>query len=134
PERAGPRCPSVARNRGLDLASGDCVIFLDTDVIPGPGFVAAHLAAHHDGSVPTAVLGRIQGYALEPEERTPAFLIPPPPQRMLDALPRLLVEHPRKWEDGRDAAFRKWPGLHGCPVPWAFLMSGNFSLPREVAR
>lgn len=35
------------RNRGLELAAGELLIFVDSDVIVVPGFLAAHLAAHH---------------------------------------------------------------------------------------
>ena len=31
---AGPSGPAVARNRGAELASGDILIFVDTDVVP----------------------------------------------------------------------------------------------------
>ena len=39
--------PAEARNAGWRVARGELVIFLDDDVVPEPGFVAAHLAAHH---------------------------------------------------------------------------------------
>ncbi len=38
--------PAAARNRGIDAAIGELIIFLDDDVLPDPAFVATHLAAH----------------------------------------------------------------------------------------
>ena len=37
---------SVGRNIGTRVARGQVVIFLDDDAVPGPGFVAAHVAEH----------------------------------------------------------------------------------------
>lgn len=38
--------PAAARNAGAAAARGSLLIFLDDDVIPGKGFVGAHIAAH----------------------------------------------------------------------------------------
>jgi len=38
--------PAGARNRGLARASGEVVLFLNDDVVPRPGLVAAHARAH----------------------------------------------------------------------------------------
>lgn len=37
---------ALARQAGADLATGDIVLFLDDDVVPAPGLVAGHRAAH----------------------------------------------------------------------------------------
>ncbi|MGH7516837.1 MAG: glycosyltransferase [Gemmatimonadales bacterium] len=42
--------PAAARNRGAAAATGDPLIFLDADCIPGPGWLAAILAAHDHGA------------------------------------------------------------------------------------
>src|SRR6478672_1663466 len=43
----GPgRGPAAARQRGVEHASGDIVVLLDDDVVPAPGLVGAHRAAH----------------------------------------------------------------------------------------
>lgn len=52
--------PSVteAMNRGLLLAKGDIVLFVDDDVVPAPQLVAAHVAMHQE-SGPVLVVGRV---------------------------------------------------------------------------
>jgi len=40
---------AAARNAGMRLAAGDLLIFLDDDMEPAPGFLAAHLQAHASG-------------------------------------------------------------------------------------
>jgi glycosyltransferase involved in cell wall biosynthesis len=45
----GPRRGrAAARNAGARHASGDWLVFLDDDILVGPEFLAAHLAAAHD--------------------------------------------------------------------------------------
>lgn len=46
-----------ARNEGLRRAKGEVIIFIDDDVSFEPGFVAAHVAAHADGT--HVVQGRV---------------------------------------------------------------------------
>jgi GT2 family glycosyltransferase/peptidoglycan/xylan/chitin deacetylase (PgdA/CDA1 family) len=48
---------AATRNAGVAHATGRVVIFLDDDVMPGKGIVAAHLEAHQRAD---AVLGRIE--------------------------------------------------------------------------
>jgi len=51
--------PATARNRGVENASGDVVLFLGDDTIPQPGWLTAHLEEHRlfGGRGPLAVLG-----------------------------------------------------------------------------
>lgn len=42
--------PAAARNRGASVATGDPLIFLDADCIPGEGWLRAILAAHEGGA------------------------------------------------------------------------------------
>lgn len=48
--------PSRARNRGIDAAQGDVCVFLDDDVEPHPGWLAAHACRHRDNEN-TIVIG-----------------------------------------------------------------------------
>lgn len=48
--------PARARNRGIELAQGDIIIFLDDDVEARPTFLAAH-AAHHERDDKVVVIG-----------------------------------------------------------------------------
>lgn len=38
--------PAAARNRGIEAAAGDLIVFLDDDVVAGPELVARHAAEH----------------------------------------------------------------------------------------
>ncbi len=55
PERRGR---SAARNEGVRIASGEIVVFLDSDMEAREGFLRAHMEAHR-AKPRTAVIGRI---------------------------------------------------------------------------
>ncbi len=66
PELEDPRvryCPqpnsgrSASRNRGLELARGRLLVYVDSDVFVVRGFVAAHAAAHRDAARPAFAQG-----------------------------------------------------------------------------
>jgi cellulose synthase/poly-beta-1,6-N-acetylglucosamine synthase-like glycosyltransferase len=130
----GPWCPGRVRNRGLEQARGEVVIFLDADVVPGPTFVRGHLDVHRSSGAPRAALGYVFGYPLDAARRDPKVLRPPPLDEMIDRLPECLARAPDDWRDGREAEMKLWPDLAGCPWPWNFCLSGNLSVLREQAR
>ncbi|MFI5182437.1 MAG: glycosyltransferase family 2 protein [Thermoanaerobaculia bacterium] len=51
--------PARARNAGAREAAGEILVFLGDDIVPEPGFLAAHVAAHREApGEPRGVLGR----------------------------------------------------------------------------
>ena len=60
---------AASRNRGLEEACGELVIFLDDDVVPRPGMLRAHFAAHARYGAGVVVLGPLLtpvGHTLSP--------------------------------------------------------------------
>jgi GT2 family glycosyltransferase len=51
--------PAAARNLGASMARGSVLLFSDDDVIPQPGWVAAHVAVHQ-ASLPLVGIGRLR--------------------------------------------------------------------------
>src|SRR5690606_27158350 len=51
--------PARARNAALQQASGELVVFVDSDVIVAPGFFEAHLAAYRDVGRAAFVVGTL---------------------------------------------------------------------------
>ena len=59
----------AARNAAAALAAGGLLVILDTGSMAGPGFLAAHLAAHKSAGGRRAVLG--YGYGYDPDTPMP---------------------------------------------------------------
>jgi len=57
--------PAHTRNRGIDQASGEIIIFSDGDTVPGMGYVEKHLETHIRYSEPYFV---VSGAAAMPED------------------------------------------------------------------
>ncbi len=49
--------PAAARNRGVDMAEGDLIIFVDDDVVPTAGMLQAHIDAHRRVGDNAVVIG-----------------------------------------------------------------------------
>ncbi|MGE3616968.1 MAG: glycosyltransferase, partial [Gemmatimonadales bacterium] len=101
--------PSVARNAGAAAAQGALLVFIDDDVIPGKGWLAAHraAAAANPGSV---VLG------------------PYPPARV--ASRDLFRLDMRAWWDTHFARLAE-PGHR---ITYTDVLTGNLSLPSDLWR
>jgi glycosyltransferase involved in cell wall biosynthesis len=100
--------PARARNRGVEAASGDLILFLGDDTEPQPGWLGAHLEEHRLFGMPgpLAVLGYT---SFSPDIESP-FL------RFINEYGAqfgyLLIEDPRA-------------------VPFNFFYTSNISLPRS---
>jgi GT2 family glycosyltransferase len=106
--RQGNAGPASARNRGVEAAGGEIVIFLGDDTVPQPGWLATHLEEHRlfGDSGPIAVLG----YTSFPADAESPFL------RFINEYGAqfgyLIIEDP-------------------CAVPFNFFYTSNISLPRD---
>jgi glycosyltransferase involved in cell wall biosynthesis len=49
--------PAVARNRGIEMANGELIVFIDDDLVPSPWMLAEHLAAHESFGDDIVVIG-----------------------------------------------------------------------------
>ncbi|MCW8985543.1 MAG: glycosyltransferase [Thermoanaerobaculales bacterium] len=100
--------PARARNRGVEAATGDLILFLGDDTEPQPGWLGAHLEEHRlfGNPGPLAVLGYT---SFSPDIESP-FL------RFINEYGAqfgyLLIEDPRE-------------------VPFNFFYTSNISLPRS---
>jgi glycosyltransferase involved in cell wall biosynthesis len=101
------RGASAARAAGARAARGDVLLFLDDDMEPEPGLLAAHLAAHA-GTPPGAVVGA-----------SPPRLDPP-----LDLFRLALRDW---WEDALEERMRP-----GHRATFRDLLTGNLSLPAAL--
>lgn len=104
-ENAGP---ARARNRGVEEAAGELVLFLGDDVLVTPGLLALHVEAHRtrNGTGEVAVLGRT---LWAPQMRPTAFL-------------RFLME-------GDQFGFKHIEDHEN--VPYNFFYTANVSLRRQ---
>ncbi len=103
------RGPACARNRGVDAAHGDIVLFLGDDTEPQPGWLREHLEAHrlHGGAVEIAVLG----YTGFPGDGSSPFL---------------------RWINEYGAQFGYSLIERPTDVPFNFFYTSNISLSRSL--
>ncbi len=105
--------PARARNRGVELATGDVVVFLDDDVTAAPDLLAEH-AAFHDahGDQMRALLGRVDWH---PSLRVTPFM---------------------RWLDASGLQFQYDAGLQQGEVeePYRVFYMANISVWRSALR
>jgi glycosyltransferase involved in cell wall biosynthesis len=100
--------PSVPRNKGASLASGNILVFLDDDVDPSPSLVEAHVSAHNG---PMTV---VMGYLPLTMPNNPDFF-------------RLNL---RSWWEKKFYQMR----IKGYRFSYEDLLSGNFSVSANLFR
>jgi glycosyltransferase involved in cell wall biosynthesis len=118
----------AARNAGARLAAAPVLVFVDTGMMLGPGFLRQHLTAHEQSPRPLAVLG--YNYGFNPDASVPG---------LRDALDRLYPEEVVEYYDGDPSMHDVRQAVYtGCDydmtrlsVPWAFFFTGNCSLRAE---
>jgi GT2 family glycosyltransferase len=101
--------PARARNRGVEAAEGELVLFLGDDTEPQPGWLLEHLEAHRmlEGGPDTAVLG----YTGFPPGHATPFL---------------------RWINEHGAQFGYALIDRPTDVPFNFFYTSNVSVPRAV--
>lgn len=101
--------PAKARNRGVEAADGEIVLFLGDDTVPQPGWLREHLEAHriHGSEDGVAVLG----YTGFPAATDSPFL---------------------RWINEYGAQFGYALIEDPTDVPFNFFYTSNVSLPRRV--
>ncbi|NUT47306.1 MAG: glycosyltransferase [Saccharothrix sp.] len=119
---------AAARNAGVRLTTAPVLAFVDAGVLPGPDFLAAHLAVHEvDPGAPTAVIGYTFGY--RPDESAPAV------DMGAVMTSEEAVRHYRgspDFADARHLAFERFGfDLSRCTVPWQWFWSMNCSVRAE---
>jgi glycosyltransferase involved in cell wall biosynthesis len=67
--------PAKARNRGVDAASGDVLVFVDSDIMVSDGFLRAHWRAHAENLLtPSIAVGPVlHVHSLDAKERRLRF-------------------------------------------------------------
>ena len=100
--------PCAARNRGVEVATGATIVFLNDDAVPATDLVSRHAAAQAESGLPRAVVGR---FSLLAEHRTDSLGV------YLESTTALFAQPLMQ------------PGVHYHGLS---LCTGNVSLPRAA--
>jgi len=104
---------SRARNIGIENAHGEVVIFLDSDIMVSPDYVAEHIVSHFASDVPTVVVGYTYGFGLGVEKDTLLRLIN---FKDVTQSTEMLKKNRTLW-DLREAVYRKVNDDLSSPLP-----------------
>jgi len=113
---------SSARNVGIRASSGDRVLFVDSGVLLGPGFLGAVLDARPDHCVAYKTLGLFAGPSAKPVE----------PFELLHNVSAL--EAHWAYRDLRELHMRSWDRPDLLPAPWTLAWTCALSAPMADVR
>jgi GT2 family glycosyltransferase len=114
-EKKDPTCHTPPRNRGVEIADGEILVFLDCDQIVPEGFVREHVEFHR----------RHEGDLLQIGTRKEMH-----PDQDIDRLEDATFD-----EDVRVDLFRSFDSDgSGMLAMWSNVWSHNISIPREMVR
>ncbi|MEV4489890.1 glycosyltransferase [Micromonospora coxensis] len=117
---------AAARNTGARLAGADVLVFVDTGVLPGPDFLAAHLAVHRRPGPSRAVIGYTYGY--RPDDPTPGLDAALRSHRPEEVVRRYGAAP--AFQDARHPTFASSRfDLSRIPLPWQLFWTLNCSVP-----
>ncbi|MFI1197408.1 glycosyltransferase [Micromonospora sp. NPDC020750] len=119
---------AAARNAGARLARGEILAFVDSGILPGPDFVAGHLAAHREPGPARAVIGYTYGF--RPDYPTPGL------EGILQTHTPEEVVHDYgsdpEFQDSRHSLFATARFfLARTALPWQLFWTCNCSVPAE---
>lgn len=115
---------AAARNIGAKAATGDIVIFIDDDRVPGSDFIRKHIAAHRERCV---VLGNRRDILLSEAE---IGVIVSSEQALKQFIHNLASKATKAW-DSQESLLRRVLFFRSNPLKWLLFYTGNVSIERD---
>lgn len=115
---------AAARNIGAKAATGDIVIFIDDDRVPGSDFIRKHIVAHRERCV---VLGNRSDILLSEAE---IGVIVSSEQALKQFIHNLASKATKAW-DSQESLLRRVLFFRSNPLKWLLFYTGNVSIERD---
>jgi len=120
---------SLARNIGIQNATSDIIILIDSGILIDNDFVAEHIKAHRLNGNDCAVIGYVFGFDQYSEELDQIVLS----TNMNN--PGVSIKQYRErgmFKDMRDPYYEKYRfDVNNLPAPWAFFLTCNVSINKS---